>query len=111
MRKLALALFGSTFLLLGGCATTGGINNTAIQQLAVQICGFLPTAIQIANLVIPGTLTSDPATIATAICAAVAPPVPPAALKKLKVYRLGVPVNTQVQVGGIIYSVSGYFVR
>ena len=110
MRKLAFALATSTAL-LGGCSSIHGPNTTAIQQLAVAICGFLPTAIQIADLVIPGVVTTDPATIATAICAAVQPPVPPAALKKLQPLRIGLPVNTQVQVGGVVFNVSGYFVR
>jgi hypothetical protein len=111
MRKLAIALFSSSFLFLGGCSTLHGPNTTAVQQLTVAICGFLPTAIQIADLVIPGVVTTDPATIATAICAAVQPPLPPAALKKLKIARVGLPVHTQVQVGGVVLNVSGYFVR
>jgi hypothetical protein len=110
MRKLVLALATSTAV-LGGCATTPTVPNTAtIQTLAVQICGFLPTAIQIFNLVVPGLLTSDPATIATAICAAVAP-VPTPALKRLRKLGVGAPVNVQVQVGGEVFHVSGYFVR
>lgn len=68
-------------LMLSGCATTsGGLPSsnteivTQVQQIASQTCKFLPTAdtiIKIAGLAVPGLTLAE--SIATAICAAVAP--------------------------------------
>ncbi len=73
-------LAGSLALTLCGCATSGGVTTIGgldvktIQSTAVAVCGFLPTAATVGNIIAAGNpiLTTAEA-IAEAICAAVSP--------------------------------------
>ncbi len=61
-------------LALNGCATTGGggISVAMVQQDAVAVCSFLPTASTVANIIAAGNpLLITAEAIAQAICAAV----------------------------------------
>lgn len=73
---LAGALAGT--LALGGCATNGAggssISLASVQNAAVAACGFLPTAATVANLIASNNAAIATAeSIASAVCAAVAP--------------------------------------
>jgi len=68
-------------LALGGCATTGGGQQSPedivaqVQKTTAQICSFVPTAATVAALVSGGNPTIVSATaLAQAICAAVTRP-------------------------------------
>jgi hypothetical protein len=100
-KKLALA----SVLLIGACTP---LNIQQIQAFTVQICGFLPTAVQVANL-FPNPITVPAETIATAICAAVTAQVPPAAHRRLAARQTQTSVT--VNAGGQSFVVTGYFVR
>jgi Holliday junction resolvasome RuvABC endonuclease subunit len=78
--SFAIASGLSVGMMLGGCATTSTTTQTpaqivsSVQTIAVQVCGFLPTAATITDIF----LSSNPAyqtaeAIGQAICAAVAP--------------------------------------
>jgi hypothetical protein len=78
MRKTILA--ASLSLGLSGCAglqqdiTAAGPTIAAVQQVAVSLCGFLPTASTIAGILSGGSpLVSTAEAVASAICAAVTP--------------------------------------
>lgn len=74
MRKIAI--IGLAALALTACdKTTGKLDLTGAQNLAVQICGFLPTAQTVANIFATGSSALDTASeVATAICSAVNTP-------------------------------------
>lgn len=73
MRKIVIA--AALAAGLSGCATGGGsgsVDVSAVQQDAVKICGFLPTAETILNIFASGnTVYVSASIIANAICAAV----------------------------------------
>jgi hypothetical protein len=82
MRNTILSVaFAGT--LLAGCASVGGvptvlgISAAEVQQDAIAICSFLPTASTVANIIAVGNpLLTTAEAIAQAICASVtAPPV------------------------------------
>lgn len=104
MKKIMVAMLAMSLALpLGSCATMGGGGTggivTQIQQLAAQVCGFLPTATSVAAIIaaaagLPGAVTGIEG-IANAICAQVTKPT---------TARRGAPT-----VNGVL--VSGTFVR
>lgn len=100
-KKLALA----SVLLIGACTP---LNIQQIQQFTQQICGFLPTAVQVANL-FPNPITVPAEVVATAICNAVVAQIPPAS-RRGAVVR-GAPISVTVQAGGQSFVVTGYFTR
>lgn len=83
MKKFLLSASLAGSMALGGCATTGGlppdITNQLeqAQQIAVQVCGFLPTIQTVQNIVVasaypPGIPVAELANlIGNSICAAV----------------------------------------
>lgn len=77
MKRFAIMLSTAAMISLGGCATTGGTNQTTItqiQQITVALCGFLPTAAVIADIITMGNpLVATGNAIADAICKAVLP--------------------------------------
>lgn len=74
MKKLALALLIASTLSLGGCAGTLPPTVASIQQLAVSVCGFLPTVATVASIIAAGNpLVATAEAIANAICNAVTP--------------------------------------
>ena len=92
MKKIRNALLASALsasVALGGCASTSGTTGTTtalsnisnvisqVQQAAVAACAFLPTTATVANIIGTvagvGTETQLATTIASQICAAVAP--------------------------------------
>ena len=112
MRKLLSSVCLSAFM-LAGCTTTSGITTTIqqIQAAAVAVCGFLPTAIQIASL-FPGVdiYVGTAGAIATQICAAVTAQTPPLARRRLAANH--VPTSVVVTMpDGRQAIVNGYFVR
>lgn len=76
MTKMMLTIAAVGALALGGCdKTTGKLDLTGAQNLAVQICGFLPTAQTVANIFASGSPALDTAgEVANAICQAVNTP-------------------------------------
>jgi hypothetical protein len=78
MRKLAYALLTAGSIGLGGCASITPANVTTVisqvQADAVAVCGFLPTAATVANIISAGNpLIATVSAIAEAICSAVLP--------------------------------------
>lgn len=77
MRKFLLGIMLVGGLALGGCSTTGGLaglSAASVQQLAVSICGYLPTAATVAAILAAGNPAINTIeAAASAICAAVAP--------------------------------------
>lgn len=78
VRTSFLAAAAAASLLLAGCATSGSggssISVSTVQNAAVTACGFLPTVSTVANLIASNNaLVSSAESIASAICAAVAP--------------------------------------
>lgn len=113
MKKIIIAMALASGLALAGCATPGpgpapapvvtDSQITAIQQYAVQVCGYLPAVQTVAEIVATftggGALVGLVGNVANAICNAVKP--------KLGVFarkRAAVP-----SVNGVV--VHGYFVR
>lgn len=104
-KKALVSVTLGTAILLGACQP---LNVQQIQQFAVQICGFLPTAVQVANL-FPNPINVPAEVIAQAICAAVVAQVPPAAHRRMA--AAGASTSVTVNAGGQTYVVTGYFVR
>lgn len=103
MKKFLMAglLAGST--LLASCATTpnGSTEVGNVQQIAQRVCGFLPTAETVINIIgLNNSALATATAIADAICAAVAPKM----LRRKALRRLGPPT-----VGGV--PVYGRFVK
>ncbi len=89
MKKFLLAAALSASVALGGCASTGTVPSSGgttdissqiaqAQQIAVQVCGYLPVASTVSALFstfVPGSASglSIAAQVANAICNAVAP--------------------------------------
>lgn len=74
MKKL-LMIAAAAFALSACDKTAGKIDLTGAQNLAVQICGFLPTAQTVANIFASGSPALDTAgEVANAICQAVNTP-------------------------------------
>jgi hypothetical protein len=105
-KALASVLLGVA-ILVGACTP---LNIQQIQAFTVQICGFLPTAVQIANF-FPNPITVPAEMVAQAICSAVLAQVPPATRRRGA--RLGASASTSVtvNVGGQTFVVTGYFTR
>lgn len=76
MKLAMIGLAAAAALSIGGCdKTTGKLDLTGAQNLAVQICGFLPTAQTVANIFASGSPALDTASeVASAICQAVNTP-------------------------------------
>lgn len=77
MKRIIAGLAVAGALSLGGCGTTGGLaglSAASVQQLTVEICGYLPTAATVAAIFASGNaaITTIEAA-ASAICAAVTP--------------------------------------
>lgn len=113
-KTLASLALGGT-ILLGGCGTTGGIATTLaqIQAVTAQICGFIPTAIQVADL-FPGlnVYVGNATSIAVTICTAVGSITPPASLARKRLAASHAVTNvTIVLPDGRPAVISGYFVR
>lgn len=72
-KMIAIAV---AMLVLAGCdKTTGKVDLTGAQNLAVQFCGFLPTVQTVAAIFNTGSAALDTASeVATAICAAISTP-------------------------------------
>src|ERR1019366_531813 len=70
-----LVLLGA--IMLGGCSTTGGMITGAqlisdVQQAAIAVCGFVPTAATVGNIIAVGNpLIATADAIAAAICSVV----------------------------------------
>lgn len=101
----AVAVLGG-FCVLGSCTALQslGVNPatiTAIQQAAIQVCGFVPTVETILGIV-TGGMSVIPATIANAICAAVTP-------TGVATGRVGASAPPSAKVGST--PVQGVFVR
>jgi hypothetical protein len=105
LKKMLVSAALGAAILLGACQP---LNVQQIQQFTVQICGFLPTAVQVANL-FPNPITVPAEVIATAICNAVVAQVPPAAHRRMA--AAGSSTSVTVNAGGQSYVVTGYFVR
>ena len=74
MRKLTILLLTASSITLGSCAGTLPPTVASVQQLAVAVCGFLPTAATVANIISAGNpLVMTGEAIAAAICQAVTP--------------------------------------
>ena len=100
MKKLAMLLLTASSITLGSCAGTLPPSVSSVQQLAVAVCGFLPTASTVANIIAAGNpLVATGEAIANAICAAVTP-------AKLSGRKLGA---IQPMVGGVV--IHGRFVN
>ncbi len=76
MRKFIIASALAAGISVSGCATTGTDPNvSATQNLAVTICGFLPTIETVAAIFATGNpLLQTASAVAQAICSAVVPP-------------------------------------
>lgn len=74
MRRLVV--LAVAMVALGACdKTTGKVDLSGAQQLAVQICGFLPTAQTVANIFATGSPALNTASeVAAAVCQAVNTP-------------------------------------
>ena len=103
MRKALLAFALAPFLFLASC-----VDITEIQRITTQICGFVPTAVQVASW-FPIPYTVPAAAIAQAICTAVATQVPLSSKRRLA--RSGAQTAVTVNVNGQTFVVNGYFVR
>lgn len=120
-RKLCMASVALPMIILGGCASTTLQNDVANVEAAVQadanvLCGFIPTAATIAAL-IPGfgTVAASAATIAEAVCTAVAkaPVVQPASARmrsQLAATAADVQVTTIKTPNGVV-PIVGHFTR
>lgn len=85
MRRTVIALACVASLGLGACSTTGGTTTSAsvdqtiaqVQQVAAQVCGYLPTIQTVAGILSTftnaGSAVASAASIGQQICAAVAP--------------------------------------
>ena len=77
LRRLMLALPLLGAISLGGCATvfpSGTPTVAEIQSITVTVCGFLPTASTVANILANGNpIVATATAVANAICAAVVP--------------------------------------
>jgi predicted small secreted protein len=74
MRSLFMIVV-AMFALAACDKTTGKVDLSGAQQLAVQICGFLPTAQTVANIFATGSPALDTASeVAAAVCQAVNTP-------------------------------------
>lgn len=94
----------------GGCSVLQALKVdpatiNAVQQIAVTTCDFLPTVETIANI-ITGGMSAIPATVANAICAAVAANKAPGGMQ---VGRVGAAAPPSAKVGNT--KVEGIFVR
>lgn len=76
MKISVIGLAAAAVLSLGACdKQTGKLDLSGAQNLAVQICGFLPTAQTVANIFATGSSALDTASeVATAVCQAVNTP-------------------------------------
>ena len=104
MRKLLLAIVLAPLMFLSACTP----DVSEIQRITTQICGFVPTAVQVASW-FPNPYTAPAGAIATAICQAVTNQVPLSTRKSLR--RAGSQTNVTVNVNGQQFVVTGYFVR
>lgn len=74
-------MFRHMLCVVGLAASVSGCQNGVVdqskidqvQQIAVAVCGFLPTVTTVANLIAPG-ISVIPSEVAQAICNAVRPP-------------------------------------
>lgn len=118
IKRIASLIACVGFLPLGGCNVLTALKVdpatiSAAQQIAVQVCGFLPTVETIEKIVTGGILVL-PEAVANAICAAVNAGKAPAGMA---VGRFGAPVGHTVgssaaptaRVGNI--QVEGIYVR
>lgn len=76
MKLAVIGLAAAAALSLGACdKQTGTLDLSGAQNLAVQICGFLPTVQTVANIFASGSPALDTAgEVANAICQAVNTP-------------------------------------
>ena len=103
MKKLLMPAVAAAGLLLASCTT---VTLAQIQAATIAACGFLPTAVQLAEL-IPTPYTTPAADVATIICAAVT------AKTAGSRHRLGAsaPITVSVTLpNGTVAQVTGYFV-
>jgi hypothetical protein len=103
-KSLVSVLLGSA-ILLGSCTP---LNLQQIIQFTIQICGFVPTAVTIANF-FPNPITVPAEVVATAICNAVTAQIPPATHRRMA--QVGATTSVTVNAGGQSFVVTGYFVR
>ena len=78
MRKFLIGTSLAAVMSFGGCATTSSTDIAAtiaqVQQIAVQICAFIPTAATVAGILATGNpAVATASAAAAAICAAVTP--------------------------------------
>jgi hypothetical protein len=110
MRKILTCGALALSVALGSCGTTGGsvtitVNDVVakVQAIAVKVCGFLPTASTVINIVSAGSpIAATAESIAQSICAAVS------AVPKLGA-RLSGAAPPVIMVNGV--QVHGRFVR
>ncbi len=106
MKKFLLSLCLLPTLFLSACTP----DVSEIQRITQQICGFVPTAVQVASW-FPIPYTAPAGAIATAICQAVTTQVTHSARLKSRQLRGQAPVSATVNVNGQQFVVTGYFVR
>lgn len=103
MKKLLMAAATSMTLLMGGC---NSVDLAQVQQATVAACGFLPTAIQVAQwaqIQSPYYVTATQ--IAQVICNAVTAP-------RITRYRMQGEITRTVRLpDGTTATVTGHFVR
>jgi len=101
MRKFLMMIPLAATLGFAGCTSTGGIDTGQIaayeqqvQQIAVSICGFLPTAATVLNIFVGNPALGTAEAIAQAICNAVTPSAQLQARKRATMPNVGgVPVH------------------
>lgn len=74
MKKLFATAMLAASLALAGCGTTSNTGDTVaqVQAIAKQVCGFLPTATTVLNIISGGNSYVQTAeSVASAICSAV----------------------------------------
>lgn len=101
MRKLGALIVGSA-VVLSGCNASG-----SIQQYTQAICGFLPTAAAIGNILHASPKATTYEQVAQLICATVAPPVSAKTFGAAASHPIG--ATFSVYIKGV--KVTGHFVR
>ena len=109
MKKLR-SLFVAAAMLPTAFLTSCTPDVSEIQRITQQICGFIPTAVVVANF-FPNPYTVPAATVAQAICSAVVTQNPLSARKISARLKSAAPVTAKVSVAGESFVVTGYFVR
>ncbi len=108
MRKFMLGAALASFVALGGCTSTGGLNTALIAQDAQAVCNFVPTADSIAAVLTANPLVGTAEDVAAIICAAVTSTTP-AASAKLRATAPGTTISKTVTINGQSVTITGTF--